>query len=123
MLEKYGDQIFGAILTGGGAVLTAVLAWSYKLANDWWRRPRIAIEIRNGDGHIYENVLIKNYSTGGSTTSTGRDAIFVRARVTNKKGKYRTPDQARGCVGYLAGLERWDDSAGSFVPTRYGSSD
>ena len=81
MLEKYGDQIFGAILTGGGAVLTAVLAWSYKLANDWWRRPRIAIEIRNGDGHIYENVLIKNYSTGGSTTSTGRDAIFVSSAL------------------------------------------
>jgi hypothetical protein len=119
MLEKYTDQILGAILTGIGAVLFAVLAWLYKRANEWWRRPRIAIEIGNGDGHIYENVLIKTYSTGGSTTSTERHAIFVRARVTNKEGMYRTPDQARGCVGYLAGLERWDDSAGSFVPTKY----
>jgi hypothetical protein len=119
MLEKYADQILGAILTGGGAVLTAVLAWSYKRANEWWGRPRIAIEIGNGEGHIYENVLIKTYSHGGSSTSTERDAVFVRARVTNKEGMYRTPDQARGCVGYLAGLERWDDSSGSFVLTKY----
>ena len=34
MLEKYADQILGAILTGGGAVLTAVLAWSYQRANE-----------------------------------------------------------------------------------------
>ena len=100
-------------------MLTAALAWSYQRANERWRRPRITIEIGTDDGHIYENVLVKTYSTGGSTTLTERHAIFIRARVTNKEGMYRTPDQARGCVGYLAGFERWDESTGNFVPTKY----
>ena len=119
MLEKYGDQILGALLAGGGAVLSAAIAWSWKRANEWWKRPRAAIEVGNGEGHVYQNVLIKTYSNGGSTTSSGRDAIFVRAKVTNKEGAYRTPDKARGCVGYLAGLEQWDTATGGFILTRY----
>jgi hypothetical protein len=119
MLERYADQILGAVLAGGGAVLSAALAWSWKRSNEWWKRPRVTIEVGNADGHIYENVLIKTYSNGGSITSTGRDAIFVRAKVTNKEGIYRTPDKARGCVGYLAGLEQWDADTGAFVPTKY----
>lgn len=82
MLEKYADQILGAVLAGGGAVLSAGLAWSWKRANEWWKRPRVVIEVGNGEGHIYENVLIKTYTNGMSSTSTGRDAIFVRAKST-----------------------------------------
>ncbi|OWK40538.1 hypothetical protein [Fimbriiglobus ruber] len=119
MLEKYADQILGAVLTGSGAVLTAVLAWSWKRANEWWKRPHVTINVSNAEGHIYENVLIKSYSNGSSVSQTGRDAIFVRAKVTNKEGKYRTPEKARGCVGYLAKLEKWDVAKGEFVSTNY----
>ncbi|AMV24279.1 hypothetical protein VT84_07775 [Gemmata sp. SH-PL17] len=121
MLEKYADQILGAVLTGGGAVLTAALAWSWKRANDWWNQPRVVIEVSNAEGHIYENVLIKSYpnGVGGSPTQIRRDAIFVRAKVTNKEGKYRTPGKATGCVGYLAGLEQWDVAKCEFSPTKY----
>jgi hypothetical protein len=104
MLEKYADQIIGAVLTGSGAILTAVLAWSYKRATEWWKRPHLAIEIGNGEDHIYKNVLIKSYIE--------REAIFVRVKITNKEG-----DKARGCVGYLAGLEKWEKPR--FVPTDY----
>ncbi|MFO0798592.1 MAG: hypothetical protein U0804_14045 [Gemmataceae bacterium] len=119
MLEQYANQILGAILAGSGAVLSAGLAWMWKRGNEWRTRPRVTVEVGNGEGHVYENVLIKTYTNGMSSTSTGRDAIFVRAKVTNKEGKYRTPEKARGCVGYLAGLEKWDAAKGEFVPTKY----
>jgi hypothetical protein len=63
MLEGYADQIVGAALAGAGGVLTAALAWSWKRANDWRKRPRVVIEVGNGEGHISETALIKSYST------------------------------------------------------------
>lgn len=119
MFEKYADQIVGAVLAGSGAVLTTALAWAYKRANEWWRRPRVAITFGNGEGHIYENVLIKSFSSGGSITSTGRDVVFVRVKVSNVEAAYRTPEKARGCVGYLAGLEKWNAELAAFEPTVY----
>lgn len=119
MLEQYSDQILGAALAGSGAVLSTALAWFWKRTNEWWKQPRVTIEIGNADGYVYENVLIKTYTSGMSTSSASRDAVFVRAKVTNKEGGYRTPEKARGCVGYLAGMEKWDSAKGAFTSTNY----
>src|SRR5215207_5240893 len=98
MLEKYTDQMVGAMLAGAGAILTAALAWSWKRANEWWKRPRIAIEVGNGEGYISETVLIKTATNCGLEIQTEREAIFVRTKVTNNEGAYRTPEKARGCA-------------------------
>ncbi|MFO0847809.1 MAG: hypothetical protein U0871_04500 [Gemmataceae bacterium] len=119
MLANYADQIVGALLTGCGAVLTASLAWTWKRVNERWKRPRVVIEVGNGEGHVSETILIKTYSNGMSSSSTGREAIFVRAKVTNKAGGFGAPETARGCIGYLAGLEKWDPARGEFGPTKY----
>jgi hypothetical protein len=119
MIEQYADQILGAALAGAGVVASAAAAWVYRRATEWWHRPNVVIEVGNQDGCVYENVLIKNFSSGGSVTSTSRDAIFVRARVTNKEERSGRPDKAEGCIGYLAGMDRWDAQAADFVPTNY----
>ncbi len=43
----------------------------------------------------------------------------MRARVTNTPGQLGNPDKAEGCIGYLAGFERWDPAAGAFINTAY----
>src|SRR5262245_16920461 len=112
IVEKVILVVVGALL---GILLPAVRDFlSRKL-----RRPNVAIEVGGHEGCIYYNVLIKSYGNGGSVSQTGRDAIFIRARVMNHPGRFTSPAKAEGAVGYLAGLERWDAGRGEFVATNY----
>jgi hypothetical protein len=118
-------------LAAGGTLFGAILSTTMPLIRDvvvgWWKKPKIRLDISNERGHLSRTRFLDRPAiihTDATRSGTGRPAVYRagvygRIKVTNLPRKIASRGAAKGCVCYLAALDRWDHCSDKFVSTTY----
>jgi len=100
-IARATDDITIGLIGAGAAIAGGLISGAYQHARDWFNRPKLRIESKETAAN---KVDVQYKQSDGTVVSE----IYIRARVRNA-GRHI----ARGCVVFLAKLEKVHPSGGT----------